>query len=277
MAMKKLSAALLALMLTVPCTVPAVCLADSVIPAETDEGGRDDAAAVSDDAAESDQESADSQEEESQGLKLTTKTYKKEFKTAQGTVYKEISYEYPVAEGNSEAAQAFNKFYKNLRTKWLKAAKENLEDAKELVADREDDIHYGDSVTCEITNNDENYISVLQSGYVYEMGAHGMPYRYTYIFDTKTGKKVSAANLLGFTKKNLNKKIRNLYLKKFDKAEAEEDQIFYPNKDEVEKALSEVDFNKNLYYLKNGKIRFYVNPYVVAPYAGGFIEVAVKL
>ncbi len=263
MAMKKLSAALLAVMLTVPCTIPSICLADTKIPAE--------AARTEDDAL------SDDQTEKSEGLKVSIKSYTKEYKTEQGKVYKELSYEYPQAEGDSEAAQAFNKFYKNLRTKWIRQAQENLKDAEEAVSQSDSGSHYADEVTCEIANNDKDYICVFQSGYNYEMGAHGMPYRYTYIFDAKTGKKVSAAQILGISKTQLNKKVRSLYLKKFDKTQKDEDALFYPNKDQVEEALSELNFNNNCYYLKNGKMWFYADPYAVGPYASGFIEVSVKL
>ena len=74
------------------------------------------------------------------------------------------------------------------------------------------------------------------------------------------------------TKAQLNKKVRSLYLKKFDKTE-----VFYPNRKDVENALEKMDFNQNLSYLKNGKMRFYADPYVLGPYAAGFIEVAIKL
>lgn len=216
--------------------------------------------------------------EDLSGLELTTKTQKKEYKTKEGRIYKQISFEYPVAQADSEAAQTFNAFYKKLRTKWKKAALEDLKEAKEVVAQIDDpERYYTDEVICEITSIDENYISVLQSGYVYTMGAHGTPYRYTYIFDAKTGKKVSAANLLGMTKKQLNNKVRSLFLKKFDKTAGKENHPFYEDRTNVKTTLDKMDFNANLYYLKNGKIRFYADPYAVGPYAAGFIEVAVKL
>ncbi|KAI4452444.1 hypothetical protein C823_007028 [Eubacterium plexicaudatum ASF492] len=56
-----------------------------------------------------------------------------------------------------------------------------------------------------------------------------------------------------------------------------ETPLFYPDRDDVKKALEQIDFNDNRYYLKNGKIRFYADPYAVGPYVSGFIEVAVKL
>lgn len=258
---KKLGMLACASLLAMPCAQPVVCLADA--PASIHALQR---------------QQSQAQEGEDAGLKIGQKVYSKEYKTEEGRIYKEISFEYPVAEGSSEAAQAFNKFYTNLLSKWKKEAKKDLEDAKELVLQLEDpDRYYFSRVTFEVTNEDENYISVLQLGYDYELGAHGMPYRYSYIFDAKTGKKVSAAKLLGFSKGQLNKKVRSLYLKKFDEGQDAEDPVFYPDRDEVEAALDKVDFNQNFYYLKNGKVRFYVDPYVAGPYASGFIEVAVKL
>lgn len=265
---KKLGITMMALMLALPCVVPVICPADE-IDAET-------AAEVpaEDEAVTQDPETAES----SEGLKLTMKTFKKEYKTEDGLVYKEISFEYPSAEDKSEAAQALNKFYKNLLSKWKKEAVKDLEDAEEIITENKDiGRHYSDQVTCEIICNDKDYISVLQTGYEYTMGAHGLPYRYTYIFDAKTGKKVSAASLLGMSKNKLNQKVRSLYLKKYDNTQKAEDYMFYQDRSEVKATLDKTDFNQNLYYLKNGKVRFYVYPYAVGPYAAGFIEVAVKL
>lgn len=258
---KKLGMIAFACLLAMPCTGPMLCLADAPASASGAQG-----------------QESQTQEGETVGLKMAQKAYSKAYKTEEGRLYKEISFEYPVAEGNSEAAQTFNKFYANLLSKWKKEAKANLEEAKELVLLLEDpDRYYFSQVTCEVTNEDENYVSVLQVGYDYELGAHGMPYRYSYIFDAKTGKKVSAANLLGISKNQLNRKVRSLYLKKFDKEQDTEDPVFFSNRAEVKAALDQVDFNQNLYYLQNGKVCFYVYPYVVGPYASGFIEVAVKL
>lgn len=215
---------------------------------------------------------------EEDGLKFTTKKYEKVYKTKDGIVYNEISFEYPYAQGNQKAAQKLNSFFQKLLEKWKKQAKKDLKEAEEMVTQTDSsDHHYSDQVTCEITAQDENYISVLLSGYEYTMGAHGLPYRYTYIFDAKTGKKVSAASLLGMSKKQLNTKVRRLYLKKFDQTQKEENCQFYPDRETVETTLNRLDFNDNQYYLKNGKVRFYAYPYDLGPYAAGFIEVAVKL
>lgn len=216
-----------------------------------------------------------SKTEEQEGLQISMQTYKYEFQTKDGIVYKKISFEYPKAEGDSEAADAFNTFYRKLFSKWKKETKNNLKDAKEIVLQRETDdgVCYGDDVSCEVTYNGGDYISILQSGYDYQMGAHGMPYRYAYIFDAKTGKKVSAAGILGLSKKQLNEKVRKLYLKKYKKTP----EMFLGKAEDVQKAVESIDFNQNACYIKNGKVRFYVDPYAIAPYAAGFVETAVKM
>lgn len=270
---KRLGILAFAFTLAGPCAIPAVCAADTLQAAQAQEPDQTAAGEKADTSQEP--------EEETAGLKLTMKTYEKEYQTEEGRTYKKISFEYPQAAGSSQAAQTLNRFYKNLLAKWKKAAAEDLKDAEEIVNNlaEVDDVerYYSDEVTCSITSQDENYISVLQSGYDYQMGAHGMPYRYTYIFDAKTGKKVSAASILGISKSQLNKKVRTLYLNKYDKTQKDGDYMFYPNRTDVKKTLDELNFNNNFSYLKNGKLRFYTDPYVVGPYAAGYIEVAVKL
>lgn len=263
---KKLSLLTLGGMLALSGITPAVCRADIVPGAAAQEEQLPEAG------------EAQTEDEQTGKLKLSIQTYEKQYQTKEGRIYKEISFAYPLAEGNSKAAQTLNKFYENLLTKWKKSAAENLKEAEEMTKQTESaDSYYTDQVTCKITFQDETYISVLQSGYDYTMGAHGMPYRYSYIFDAQTGRKVSAAKILGLSKKQLNDKVRSLYMKKFDQTVKEENYLFYQDRKEVQATLNKMDFNDNLYYLKNNKIRFYADPYAVGPYAAGFIEVAIKL
>ena len=212
-------------------------------------------------------------------LKLSKKTYEKKFQTKKGLVYKTISYEYPLAEGDSDAADAFNQFYDTLRTSWIKSARKNLEEAKKAVKDLEgsgDDRYYADKVTCKITRNDKNYISILQSGYDFSLGAHGMPYRISHTFDAATGTELTAADLLDMNKKELNKTIRKKYLKKFDQTKGTDKFLFYENRKEVKKELEKIEFNQS-FYLKKNKLHFYTEPYSAGPYAAGYIEITVTL
>lgn len=225
-----------------------------------------------------DQEAKKDQDEE---LSITKKTYSHEFKTKQGVIYKKISYEYPVANDDSPAADAFNGFYQKRRKEWIKNAKNNLKDAKQDVTQHKDSpaMHYADEVTCEFVQNGQ-YISVLQSGYDYTLGAHGMPYRIAYFFKTDTGENISAAQILGISKKELNSQVSDLFWKKYKKLKDSKKSPFYNTAIASEKslkgALKKMDFSDSC-YLKNGKLRFYADPYALGPYAAGFIEVAIKL
>lgn len=238
------------------------------------------------DGAQAPDSSADTPDggEQTGGLEITMKTYERTYKTKSGLVYKTVSYQYPVVSGDSGAAAAINKFYAAQKKKWIKESKSNLADAKadvtQIAKDSGNDgRYYSDSVTCEITSQDDRYLSVMQTGYEYALGAHGMPYRISYILDAKTGQKVTAARLLGMTKKEVNEKVYSLYLQKKKKLEDSDENPFFPTASDKDflKSMEGIDFNKNRYYLKNGKLRFFVDPYALGPYAAGFIEVAVKL
>lgn len=210
-------------------------------------------------------------------LQITMETYKHSYKTKDGKIYKKISYEYPVASDESKAANALNAFYQKELKSWLKAEKSNLASAKDEAASfsKEDNRYYTSDVTCKIVSIDENYLSILQSGYSYTLGAHGMPYRISYIFDVNTGQTVSPESILGLTAEQLNKKVVNLYLKKYDKLKDTAEMPFY-NRKAVRETAQKINFSQCC-YIKNGALRFYADPYALGPYASGFIEVAIKL
>ncbi len=209
-----------------------------------------------------------------EGFSITKKTFQYDYKTKDGKTYKSISFTYPSASGSRAAVKKFNQFYENMLKEWKKQTKKDLAEAKELVSQREDGACYGDDVACSVTANTKDYVSILEQGYVYTLGAHGLPYRYSNIFDPKTGSELTAAKLLGISKQKVNDKVRSLYLQKYDKTKGEE---FLGSRAEVKKVLDQIDFNEDHYYVKNGKLRFYVEPYAVGPYAAGYIEVAIKL
>ena len=99
-----------------------------------------------------------------------------------------------------------------------------------------------------------------------------------FYYNAKTGEKLTAAKLFGTTKAKLNAKVRNLYLKKYDKEGVEAG--FYEgfasdksDRDALKDNLAPMDFN-NQFYVKDGKAVFYANPYDLGPYAAGYIEVS---
>ena len=215
-------------------------------------------------------------------FKVKTETYEKSYELDDGTVYYSCSYEYPVISGDSAAAEKINNAIEKQRKVWVKESdkqkdtyREEMESyLKDYADDEARSWSYSDEVKCEVTNNDGKYFSVLMSGYLYTGGAHGMPYRICATFDAKTGEKLTAAKILGTTKAKLNAKVRKLYLKKYDKKGAEAG--FYDGREALEKELATMNFN-SAFYMKNGKLRFYADPYALGTYASGFIEVSASV
>ena len=212
--------------------------------------------------------------------------YEKSYKLDDGKVYFEAKGVFPVIKDNSKAAKKINQEMKKAKTAWIKETKKEASDAKSdfdlMLADdavQMPEWKYSDDITYEVTSNDGKYFSVLMSGYDFRGGAHGSPYRVTMTFDAKTGQKLTAAKLFGTTQAKVNAKVRNLYLKLYDKKGIEAgfygDDEFSGKKgrDILKEKLASMDFS-NAFYVKNGKAVFYANPYDLGPYAAGFIEVS---
>lgn len=214
------------------------------------------------------------------GFQVADTKYEKSYKMDDGKVYFKAKGTFPVIKDNSTAAEKINRELTKEKNKWIKETKKEASDAKAdfdfILADEEVPVpewNASDEITYEVTSNDGKYFSVLMSGYLFQGGAHGSPYRVAMTFDAKNGKKLTAAKLLGTTKAKMNAKVRRLYLKKYDKEGIEAG--FYGEgkngRNALKKALAPMDFNDS-FYVKDGKAVFYVYPYELGPYAAGFIE-----
>lgn len=217
------------------------------------------------------------------GFQVTDKQYEKSYQLDDGKAYFEAKGTFPVIKGSSKAAKKINQELAKQKNKWISQSKKEAAEAKSnfeyWVSDGEMPLPewtYTDEISYEIKSNDGNYFSVLMSGYLFQGGAHGTPYREAMTFDAKTGRKLTAAKLFGTTKSKLNSKVRKLYLKKYDKEGTEAG--FYTglvegksDRDVLKENLAPINFN-NAFYVKNGKAVFYADPYALGPYAAGFIE-----
>lgn len=208
-------------------------------------------------------------------FKVADKKYEKTYKQDDGQVYFEAKGVFPEIKSNSKAAKKINQELKKAKTEWIKQSKEKAPGSNVTPLPS---MNASDEISYEVTSNDGKYFSVLMSGYDYQGGAHGMPYRIVLTFNAKTGEKLTAAKLFGTTKAKLNAKVRNLYLKKYDKEGVEAG--FYEgfasdksDRDALKDNLAPMDFN-NQFYVKDGKAVFYANPYDLGPYAAGYIEVS---
>lgn len=214
--------------------------------------------------------------------------YAKDYKLKNGRVYFSVTGTFPTIKDDSEAAnkinEALNKEKKSLIDGWKKYAPTYKEEYKLFLEEKKkDDVTinwtYSDEITYKVTANNDQYFSVILSGYLYMGGAHGDPYRECLTFDAQTGKKLTATKILGLNKKQLNAKVRKLYLAKWDKKG--EDAGFYPaykdGRKELKERLKDMDFSNNFYVKNNGKIVFFTYPYNLGPYAAGFISVSTTI
>lgn len=211
-------------------------------------------------------------------------TYSKDYKLEDGTTYFTVKGKFPQIKEDSEVSkkinQALTKEKNRIIRQWKKNAKSYKSEAEGSKEEELTIMQYGDEIKYNVYSNDENYFSVMLSGYVFLGGAHGMPYRSCLTFDAQTGEKLTAAKVFGISKKQLNQKVKKLYLNKYDKKG--EEAGFYPGigakdgRKQLENNLKNMDFN-NYFYVKNGKAVFYAEPYAVGPYAAGFISVSATI
>ena len=211
-------------------------------------------------------------------------TYAKDYKLDDGTTYFTVKGKFPRIKEDSEAAkkinQALTKEKNRVIRQWKTDSAEYKKDAEELKKEDLTGSEYGDEITYKVYSNDEKYFSVMLSGYVFLGGAHGTPYRSCLTFNAQTGEKLTAAKAFGISKKQLNQKVKKLYLDKYDKKGKEAG--FFPGmnakdgRKQLENNLKNMDFNNN-FYVKNGKAVFYAEPYAVGPYAAGFISVSATI
>lgn len=216
-------------------------------------------------------------------------SYKKDYKLKDGTTYFSVEGKFPQITDNSASAdkinQALTKEKNKIVRQWKKDASEYKKEYSFMLKDAKKEGYkiewtYGDGIDCEVQANNENYFSVVFTGYLFTGGAHGMPYRKCLTFNAQTGEKLTAAKLFGISKAKLNQKVKNLYLEKCDKAGKKADNYFYPSDDvraTLQESLKELDFNNAFYVKDNGKAVFYADPYAVAPYAAGFVEVSTTI
>jgi hypothetical protein len=207
---------------------------------------------------------------ETEPIKVKSKTYKKEYKFKDGTIYKEAKYTRPVLEGESEAIAKINAYYKRLQDKWVKNSKTDLEDAKYVVKQSSVEGYYSDEATFKVKYNKNGYISILHTGYYYAMGAHGSPYYESHTFDLNTGKELKLKDIMCGTDKQIKDRIIKVFAKDIKK---NKNKYF---EDALKTLKKSVSSKSKDFYLTNSNIIFYDNSGNLAPYAAGLITAKIS-
>lgn len=181
----------------------------------------------------------------------------------------------PVFEGGSEAEDAINVFYEEWRSDMLAGYEDNPESIVKYALDIKNDPEFADAAgseeifTLESVVVREKVISVYQSFYTYEGGAHGMPGRENHLFDRATGKETTLEALTGLSTEEINEKMRGMFLQLVNE---DTENAFFP--DAADTLAEKNNFTQN-YYLSDEGVVFYMQPYEIAPYAAGYTEITI--
>lgn len=125
-----------------------------------------------------------------------------------------------------------------------------------------------DSAVSAVTYFDKNYFSFYQEEYIYEGGAHGLPYRTGYVFDLQTGERLELKDIVANREEQL-KEIITEYAEEYINRNPE---IFW--QDAVEIVREAAGYESSFYLTEDG-IVFYYEPYMISSYAAGFQEITI--
>ena len=210
------------------------------------------------------------QSESIKKVTIDTKTYKKQYKLKDGTIYKEVNYTIPVLTGESEGIATINTYYTKLLNKWKKNSTKDLKEAKSMKEESDLDGYYSDETSFKVKYNKDGYISIFHTGYYNTMGAHGAPYYEAHTFDLNTGKELKLKDIMSGTDKQIQDRIYNAFAKDIKK---NSDKYFSNALKTLKKSVSAK--NKD-FYLTSSNIVFFDASENLAPYAAGLITAKIS-
>lgn len=200
----------------------------------------------------------------------------KQYEAEDGTAIFEVKIAYPVLLGEDSASRAINVFYE----KWKDQKLEEYESDENSVRQSALEVYresrdsgwqgpWGEQYEVASLKTWNGFLSVLLNSYLYEGGAHGMPYREGHLFRLEDGQMVGLSELGGKTQEDWEKVMRARFAKKIEEgAEGE----FY---EEALEMIKDRDMSDAGYYFSDEGIVFYLPPYEIAPYSTGYVEIVV--
>lgn len=181
-------------------------------------------------------------------------------------------YERPIFSENSDTSSKINLIYDDLETLWTedntseitKFSKSWEEDSKfrELYANK-----YQNTVDCKITFHDNNLISITQDNFRFLGDMHGINLMTSHTFNTRTGNALSLGDILCIDGSEISEKITNEF------SNLKNSSARYTNID-LSKVRSTLNINSPCYLSEEG-LCIYYNPYEVASYSAGSVEITI--
>lgn len=191
-----------------------------------------------------------------------------------GTVVMTYRVAYPEIQSNDSVCMAFNEFIKgDADEACSKSLAEYLSSAKETYSasllNGAEFIPYMSERAFDITYNDDNIISIIFSDCDFAGGFHPSYSMNSMTYNLKTGKLVEIGEILYENETNIREKVRRL----IENEIANNSEIYYSDAlDCLDDALYDLKW-----YLSGDGVHFYLNPYEIAPYSTGVVDVIIPL
>lgn len=204
-----------------------------------------------------------------------------------GSVYAERL----VFDGEGDAVEAMNQTMQELQASVLSAARTDsmnldtemsidtaeTDGSEEEVLPQEADAAqpiYSMALTIDgddaITYLDDHYVCVRADGYEYTGGAHGTPFRQYFVFDRKTGARLSLSDVVENPVEELQAKVGAAF-----RELAEKTNFAFESPEDLEHTVADGISYESPFYLSETGVVFYYAPYEIASYAEGFPEVTI--
>lgn len=176
-----------------------------------------------------------------------------------------------IFDGDSEAATAMNEVMEQAQQEILGYVKEMVPSGDEEWL-HSDEAHASSMtyVVQGITYLDENYACIEMDGYEYTGGAHGMPFKDYFVFDRRTGARLSLGDIVDNTQEELQPLVGHAFRRL-----AEKTNFAFESPADLEHTVSDSVSYESDFYLTEQGVVFYYTPYAIAPYAEGFPEVVI--
>ncbi|MDO4293261.1 MAG: DUF3298 domain-containing protein [Eubacteriales bacterium] len=183
---------------------------------------------------------------------------------------------WPVLSGTSEGIERINLFFEE----WAQGKLEEYEEDAESTRQSALEVYresrdagwagpWGEEYQVGSVGACRDYVSVLLDSYLYEGGAHSMPYREDYAFRISDGERMELEDMTERSKREWRVLLRDRFLQKIGEGRASD---YYVDAEEI---LRTAQLEESGYYFTDTGIVFYLPPYTVAPYSTGYVEVEI--
>ncbi len=174
---------------------------------------------------------------------------------------------YPEIQAEDEISLAFNDFFLGDAEEMVDSKRLKLYDAAMLNYEAANEGHtpYMAERNFDITYNSNNILSILFADSDYLGGFHPTFEMLAVTYDMKTGKKLDCTDVIDATTSEIRKNVKAKFLELIN----ENPEQYYSDAEAcLDNVLAELKW-----YLKEDGVHFFLNPYEIAPYAAGIIEV----